>query len=146
MYGASKRCKKWGREHNWMKVTKFFTTQLARGLRICRAMLRDTKDIGLIPGSGRSPGGGNGNPPQYSCLGNPTDRRAWQATVHGVAKNQTQLSILACNQICEMQDTSKNFVGTVWKDSDRLQATKGQWLRLIYFCILYNPQHSISCT
>ena len=39
-----------------------------------------------IAGSGRSPGEGNGYPPQYSCLGNPTDRRAWWATVHGVVK------------------------------------------------------------
>ena len=49
----------------------------------------DAKDSGLIPGSGRSPGEGNGNPPQYSCLGNPMDRRAWWAIVHGVAKSQT---------------------------------------------------------
>ena len=47
-------------------------------------------DTGSIPGLGRSPGGGNGNPLQYSCLDNPTDREAWWATVHGVAKNQTQ--------------------------------------------------------
>ena len=45
-----------------------------------------------IPGSGRSPGGGNGNPLQYSCLENPMDRGARQATVHGVAKGWTQLS------------------------------------------------------
>ena len=43
-------------------------------------------DVGLIPGSGRSPGEGNGNPLQYSCLGNPMDREAWWATVHGVTK------------------------------------------------------------
>ena len=43
-------------------------------------------DTGLIPGSGRSHGEGNGNPFQYSCLGNSTDRRAWWATVHGVTK------------------------------------------------------------
>ena len=49
-------------------------------------------DMGLIPGSGRSPGGGNGNPLQYSCLGNPMDRGAWQATVHGIAKSWTRLS------------------------------------------------------
>ena len=42
--------------------------------------------MGLIPGSGRSPGAGNGNLLQYSCLGNPMDRGTWQATVHGVAK------------------------------------------------------------
>ena len=49
----------------------------------------NTGDKGLIPGSGRSPGGGNGNPLQYSCLENPMDRGAWQATVHGVAKSWT---------------------------------------------------------
>ena len=48
-------------------------------------------DKGLIPGSGRSPGAGNGNPLQYSCLGNPMDRGSWQATVYGVAKSWTRL-------------------------------------------------------
>ena len=43
-------------------------------------------NLGLIPGSGRSPGEGNGNPLQYSCLGNPMDRGAWRAIGHGVAK------------------------------------------------------------
>ena len=43
-------------------------------------------DVGLIPGFGRSPGEGNGNPLQYSCLRNPMDRGAWLATVHGVTK------------------------------------------------------------
>jgi len=46
----------------------------------------DIKDMGLIPGSGRSPGGGHGSPLQYSCLENPMDREAWLATVHRVAK------------------------------------------------------------
>ena len=49
-------------------------------------------DTGLIPGSGRSPGEGNGYALQYSCLGNPMYRGAWWATVHGVAKSWTQLS------------------------------------------------------
>ena len=48
-------------------------------------------DAGLIPGSGRSPGEGNGNPLQYSCLRNPMNRGAWWATIHGVAKSQTGL-------------------------------------------------------
>ena len=52
----------------------------------------DESDVGSIPGSGRSPGVGNGNPLQYSCWGNPMDRRAWQATIHGVTKSRTQLS------------------------------------------------------
>ena len=48
----------------------------------------DIRDASLIPGSGISLGEGNGNPLQYSCLGNPMDRGAWQAIVHGVAKSQ----------------------------------------------------------
>ena len=52
--------------------------------------LTNAGDAGLIPGSGRSPGGGNDNPLQYSHLGNPLDRRAWWATVHGVPKSQTR--------------------------------------------------------
>ena len=55
-------------------------------------MPADTGDVGLNPGSGRSPGEGNGNPLQYSCLGNPRDRGAWWAIVHGVTKEQTQFS------------------------------------------------------
>jgi len=47
------------------------------------------EDLGLIPGVGRSPGGGHGSPLQYSCLENPMDRGAWWTTVHKVAKNQT---------------------------------------------------------
>ena len=46
-------------------------------------------DLSLIPGSGRSPGEGNGNSLQYSCLENPMDRGDWQATIHGVAKSRT---------------------------------------------------------
>ena len=60
-------------------------------------------DPGLIPGSGRSPGEGNGNPLQCSCLENPMDGGAWWATIHGVAKSRTQLSNL----------TSLHFV--VWQ-------------------------------
>ena len=49
----------------------------------------NARSEGSIPGSGRSPGEGNGNPLQDSCLGNPMDRGAWRATVHEVAKSQT---------------------------------------------------------
>ena len=54
----------------------------------------DAGDSGLIPGSGRSPWGGNGNPLQYSCLGNPTNREAWWASVHGLDKSRTPLKQL----------------------------------------------------
>ena len=56
------------------------------------ANAEDARDAGSIPGSGRSPGEGNGNSFQYSCLGNPMDRRVWQTVVHGVTKNQTGFS------------------------------------------------------
>ena len=49
----------------------------------------DLREEGLIPGSGRFPGGGNGNPLQYPCLENPMNRGAWWATVHGVAESDT---------------------------------------------------------
>jgi len=49
----------------------------------------DAGDVGSIPGSERSPGGGHGNPLQYSCLKNPMDRGAWWATVHRVEKSRT---------------------------------------------------------
>ena len=52
----------------------------------------NVRDLGLIPGPGRSPGEGNGNPLQFSCLENPMDGGAWWATVRGVAKSRTQLS------------------------------------------------------
>ena len=51
----------------------------------------DVRDTGSISGSGKSPGGGHGNPLQYSCLENPMDREAWWATVQRVLKSQTQL-------------------------------------------------------
>ena len=54
----------------------------------------DVRDKSSIPGLGKSPGEGNGNPLQYSCVENPMDRDAWWATVHAVAKNWTQLSNL----------------------------------------------------
>ena len=63
-------------------------------------------DSGSIPGSGRSPGEGNGNPLQYSCLENSIDRGTWWATVHGVTKSQTQLSDSACMHACTDDSSS----------------------------------------
>ena len=59
------------------------------------ANARDVTDVGSIPRSGRSPGGGNSNPQQYSCLENPMDRGAWQATVHKDVKSWTRLKWLS---------------------------------------------------
>ena len=58
----------------------------------------DMRDVGSIPGSGRSPGGGNGYPLQYSCLENPMNRGAWWATVHRVTKSQTQIKWLSMHK------------------------------------------------
>ena len=57
-----------------------------------KASAYNAGDPGSIPGLGRSPGEGNGNPLQYSCLENPIDGGAWWATVHGITKSRTQLS------------------------------------------------------
>ena len=64
---------------------------MAQAVKNPPANAGDAGDMGSIPGLGRYPGGGNGNPLQYSCLGNPLDRGAWRATVYGVVKSQTQL-------------------------------------------------------
>ena len=61
-------------------------SQVALVVKNPHANAGDLRNVGSIPGSGRSPGEGNGNPLQYCCLENPRDRGAWQATVHGVAR------------------------------------------------------------
>ena len=67
-------------------------SQMVQVVKNRPASTGDARDAGLIPGSGRSPGVGNGNPLQFSCLEDPIDRGAWWAAVHGVTKGQTRLS------------------------------------------------------
>ena len=69
-------------------------SQVALVVKNPPASARDLRDTGLIPGLGRSPGGGHGNPLQYSFLENPMDKGAWWATVHRVAKSWTLLKWL----------------------------------------------------
>ena len=64
------------------------------GTKSLPANAEDARDVGSIPDPGRSPGERNGSPLQYCCLGNHMDRGAWWATVHGVAKSQTQLCLI----------------------------------------------------
>ena len=64
----------------------------------------DAEDVSSIPGSGRSPAEGNGNPLQYSCLENPMDRGTWWATVHGVTKSQTRLKQLGTHRFHEHKE------------------------------------------
>ena len=88
-----------GVRHDW--ATNIFTSASQVALVVKNPPATgDIRDVGSIPGSGRSPGGEHGNLLQYSCLENPMDRGTWQATVHGVAQSQTllmQLSTCAHN-------------------------------------------------
>ena len=68
-----------------------WASQVVREVKNPTASAGGVRDVGSIPGSERSPGGGHGNPLQYSCLGNPMDSGAWWATVHRVAKSRTRL-------------------------------------------------------
>ena len=71
---------------------------------IVNSPLANAENTGLISGSGKSPGEGNGNPLQYLCLGNPMDRKAWQAPVHGVTKSRT---------VCTLGTSGKRDKGTI---------------------------------
>ena len=71
----------------WLNIA--WASQVALVAKNPPAKTGDLRDLGSIPRSGRCPRGGNGNPLQYSCLENPKDRGAWQATVHGVTKSRT---------------------------------------------------------
>ena len=70
----------------------------------------DIRDVGSVPELGRSPGEGHGNPLQYSCLENPMDRGAWWATVHKVAKSQTQLKQLSIHTLMPLRSLSHLFL------------------------------------
>ena len=78
------------REHSLCWVQR--ASEVAQVIKSPPANAGDSKDMGLIPGSGRFPAVRNGNPLQYSCLENSMDRRAWWATVHGVTRSWTRLS------------------------------------------------------
>ena len=70
---------------------KRWTSQVVLVVKNLPANAGDIRDMGSIPGLGRSPGEGNGNPLQYSCLENPMDRRAWRAVVHEVAESDMHI-------------------------------------------------------
>jgi len=72
-----------------MCVPYVWASQVALVVKNLPANVGDARDAGLIPGLGRSPGGGHGNPLQYSCLENPMDRGVWRSTVHGITQSWT---------------------------------------------------------
>ena len=80
------------RESEFDSKYNVWASQVTPMIKNLPANARDTRDTGSIPEMGRSPGVGNGNPFQYSCLENSMDKGTWWATVHGAAKSQTQLS------------------------------------------------------
>ena len=73
-------------------VYRAWASQVALVVKSLPANAGDKRDMGSIPGLGRSPGDGNANPLQYSCLENSMDRGTWRATDHGATKSQTRLS------------------------------------------------------
>ena len=82
-------------DHIWVDMESIWASQVAQVVKNPSANAGDVRDTGLIPGSGRSPGGEHGYPLRYSCLENPKDRGAWQTIVHGVSQSRTQLKQLS---------------------------------------------------
>ena len=94
-------------------------SQVALVVKDPPANARDLKNMGSIPGLGRSPGAGHGNPLQYSCLENSIDRGTWRAAVHGVARSWTRLS-----------DSTFNFKGfPSGSDGKASACNAGDWVR-----------------
>ena len=83
------------KQHSLHAEKAHSASQVALVIKNLSANAGDIRDLGSIPGLGRSPGEGQHNPLQYPCLENPRDRGAWWATVHGIAKSQTQLKRLS---------------------------------------------------
>ena len=92
------------------------------GGSVVKNLPANARDAGLIPGSGRSPGGGNGSPLQYSCLENPMDRRAWRASVRGVTKeldtterrNNNSVLTAIVRSLLQNMSFSTNGVSSCW--------------------------------
>ena len=106
--------------------------QGARAVKKLPARAGARRDMGSISGSGRSPGRGNGNPLQFSCLENSMDRGAWWATVHGVAKSRTRLSDLAHTHATSLCGPAgaRPSVSVVYS-----------WTGAFYFLLVSRPPH-----
>ena len=94
------------------------------GISFFSSVIKNLPEIqGLIPGSGRSPGEGNGNPLQYSCLENPMDEGAWWATVHMVTKSQTRLKRLRTNALKENHQEFLSLRVRLRRQEEQLQGS-----------------------
>ena len=98
-----------------------------------------TGDVGSVPGSRRSPGGGHGNPLQYPCLENPMDRGAWWIMVHQVAKSQTQLSTHTPPRKHRMPFKSQWSKKSRWAASHRPRPRGPLWLRPVVLAHTSSP-------
>ena len=122
------RRQQWGKEFNtrkgkcldkfiyanlWLSTFRFFTTSCVRQMSLVVLVIKnlpansgDKGDTGSVPGWGRSPGGGHGNPFRYSCLENLMDRGAWRATVHRVTRSWTRLKRLSTQHTQHQKELS----------------------------------------
>ena len=108
----------------------YHTPQVALVVENLPVNAGDIRDVGLIPGSGRSPGEGNGNSLQYSCLENPMDRGDWQATVHRVTKSQAglkQFSIDTYNYSKYQKEQSSTTRQIIINTHTRVLFRRRQW-------------------
>ena len=131
-------------EHEWKSINMFSGSSINDfpGGSDGKASACNAGDLGSIPGSGRSPGEGNGNPLQYYCLENPMDRGAWQAAVYGVAKSQTRLSDFPSQSHCinyESHFTGKETAQYWTRRAPLSQSFSRTWIKLqvlIFFLAL----------
>ena len=118
-----------------------------RGIPLCHSKescnWRATGDAGSTLGSGRSPGAVNGNPVQYSCLGNPKDRGAWWATVHKVAKSQTWLKQLSTHSL-KTWETSQLSPFTGREELTYIEPLLCAW-SFIYSILFYSHNSPMTC-
>ena len=154
--GSLACCSSWSRKEsdtterlNWTEY--IWSSQVALVVRNSPANAGNKTDSGFNPALGRSPGEGNGNPLQHSCLGNPMDRGAWWATDHGVPKSQRQLSTRAIQFWVKIQENvtlssgswycasrilpwleKKNLEKGIWKKKPLTSKVKCKQLKHLY--------------
>ena len=106
------------------------SSQVALVVKNLPANAGDVREVGSIPGSGRTSGGGDGNPLQYSCLENPMDRGSWQAMVHWVIKSQTWLKWLSMHSCKQETIEECEHIGFISRTSQIVKCYQ------FYICII----------
>ena len=132
MYIYLKSMRLWGQDTLFSQFTECSEYRVSLVAQTIKNLSVNAKDVSSIPGLGRFPGEGNGNPLQYSCLGNPKDREAWWATVHGVTKSRTWLR--AHRQLPRIQKHQNS-----WEQTPRPQVLCSLWMRNQWIFQLNHP-------